>query len=349
MNHATKKPQTPPAKMGGMPRRMIGFMLGHEQFTVPQLVEYGAAAKHAGFELLATSDHLQPWQANEGHSGLAWVTLAALSQHPKPAWMGTTVTCPTLRYNPAVVAEAFASLSLLQPGNIFAGFGSGEALNEQAATGEWPDWEERWQRLIEATSIVRKLWTGDEIYHDGKHYQVNAKLYDAPAQPIPILLAANGPKAMRLAGEYGDGLITDVPTWKQHKDKFIEGLAAAGKKLEDTPVLIETYVVVGEQAEAEEAANIWRFGPKAFTGYHNMVSPIDIQKAAEKEIPLEQVYADWPVSLDPQVHIDAIHELFALGATIVNIHSGQMDQQRVIDFYGKRVLPSVKNEMASFD
>src|SRR5436190_21774423 len=103
----------------------VGFMLPHEQFTVPQLVELGVAAEQAGFDFVATSDHLQPWQANEGHSGLAWVTMAALGQRTRHAWMGTTVTCPTFRYHPAVVAEAFASLSLLYPGRIFLGLGSG--------------------------------------------------------------------------------------------------------------------------------------------------------------------------------------------------------------------------------
>lgn len=119
-------------------KRMVGYMLAHEQFTVPELVNIGGWAKHAGFDLLATSDHLQPWQANEGHCGEAWVTLAAAGERTNPAWIGTTVTCPTLRYNPAVVAEAFASLSLLCPGRVFLGVGSGEALNEEAATGVWP-------------------------------------------------------------------------------------------------------------------------------------------------------------------------------------------------------------------
>src|SRR3984957_12841351 len=51
---------------------MVGFMLAHEQFPVPELVQLGVAAEQAGFDLLATSDHLQPWQANEGHSGGGW-------------------------------------------------------------------------------------------------------------------------------------------------------------------------------------------------------------------------------------------------------------------------------------
>ena len=96
--------------------KMVGYMLAHEQFPVAQLIQFGIAAEQAGFDLLATSDHLQPWQANEGHSGAAWATMGALSQRTSRVWMGTTVTCPTFRYNPAVVAEAFVTLGSLAPG-----------------------------------------------------------------------------------------------------------------------------------------------------------------------------------------------------------------------------------------
>jgi hypothetical protein len=116
----------------------VGFMLAHEQFTVPQLVELGVADEQAGFDFVATSDHLQPWQANEGHAGCAWITLSALGQRTRHIWMGTTVTCPSLRYNPAVVAQAFASMDLLYPGRVFLGLGSGEALNEEVAMGHGP-------------------------------------------------------------------------------------------------------------------------------------------------------------------------------------------------------------------
>ena len=117
--------------------KQIGFVLSHEQFTVPQLVELGVRAEQVGFDLVSTSDHFQPWQANEGHAGFAWVTLSALGQRTKRIRMGTAVTCPTFRYPPAVVAQAFATLGLLYPDRIFLGLGSGEALNEQAATDAW--------------------------------------------------------------------------------------------------------------------------------------------------------------------------------------------------------------------
>jgi len=134
--------------VGALVRPTMAFMLPHEQFPIPRLVEIGVAAERAGFGAVAASDHLQPWQSNEGHSGLVAVTLTALGQRTERVWMGTTVTCPTFRYNPAVVAQTFASLSQLYPGRLFLGLGSGEALNEEAATGAWPAWTERSERLI---------------------------------------------------------------------------------------------------------------------------------------------------------------------------------------------------------
>ncbi len=348
-NFASSAPQSHSRRSGaeGLGKRMMGFMLPHEQFPVPELVEFGAAAEQAGFDLLATSDHFQPWQANERHAGQAWVTISALGQRTRRVWIGPAVTCPTFRYNPAVVAEAFASLSLLYPGRIFLGIGSGEALNEEAASGLWPKWQERSERLIEATEIIRRLWTGEPVNHKGKFYEVNGRLYDPPSRPIPLLKAANGPKAMRRCGQFADGLITDSKTWKQHKSEFVNAAREAGKDPSQMPVLVEQFVVVGDRAEAEQAAKLWRFIPKSFSEYYNVRDPQVIENRAAKEIPLEQVYADWPVSTDPTAHIKTVTELFESGVTIVNIHTGQKDQRRVIEFYGKQVVTKVKAAGAS--
>lgn len=335
-------PHSTAPNFAALHKGQIGFQLAHEQFTVPELVELGVAAEKAGFDLLANSDHLQPWQANEGHAGLAWVTMSAIGQRTRHIWMGTTVTCPAYRYNPAVVAEAFASLSLLYPGRIFLGLGSGEALNENAATGYWPKWTERSERLIECAEIIRKLWTGEQIEHKGKFYNVNARLYDPPKKPIPLLMAGNGPKAMKRAGMYADGLITDPKTWKEHKTEFETGAKEAGKEISKMPVFIEQYAVVGGETELKEAAEYWHFGPKAWNPYYDIRDPKEIQRRAKAEIPLEKVSEGWPVGTDPAAHIKTLKDLFASGATQVHIHSGQKDQQRVIDFYGKEVLPKMK-------
>ncbi len=256
------------------------------------------------------------------------------------SWMGTTVTCPTMRYNPAVVAEAFASLSHLYPGRVFLGVGSGEALNEQVATGVWPKWQERWDRLIEAISVIRQLWTGENVSFKGKYYNVEAKLYDPPSRPIPLLTAANGKKSMRLAGQYGDGLISDPISWMKHKSEWEAGAKAAGKNPAEMPVLIEQYVVVGDQQAARQAAEFWRFGPTAWKSLFNVPSPVEIQRKADDETSLDEVMKGWAIGTNPAVHIKKMRELFDSGVSIVNVHSGQPDQARVIEFYGSHVLPA---------
>ncbi|HVN19044.1 MAG TPA: hypothetical protein VMU05_09740 [Dongiaceae bacterium] len=110
------------------------------------------------------------------------------------------------------------------------------------------------------------------------------------------------------------------------------------------PVLVEQYVIVGTQKDAEAAAELWRFGPKAFKTYYNIRDPKEIQQQADSQIPLQQVYADWPVSTDPNVHIKAISDLYDSGVTIANIHTAQPDQERVIEFYGREIIPRLKKQ-----
>jgi TAT-translocated FGD2 family F420-dependent dehydrogenase len=338
---SSREPSRPAA--ASLQKGMFSFMLAHEQFTPAEILSFGALASRSGFHVLSSSDHFQPWQANQGHSSQAWIVFGALGAQVPQSWMGTTVTCPTFRYEPAVVAQSFATLGNLYPGRVFLGVGSGEALNEQSATGEWPKWPERWDRLIEAMSVIRQLWTGEQIAHEGKYYTVNARLYDPPAKPIPLLAAANGRKSMRLAGMHADGLVSDPKTWKQYKGEWEAGARAAGKDPSTMPVLIEHYVVVGGEDEAKQAAELWRFGPNAFKTLYNVRDPAEIQRKADAETPLDAVYGRWPIGMDPAVHVKAVQELFDSGATIVNIHSGQHDQKKVIEFYGTHVLPKFRD------
>jgi F420-dependent hydroxymycolic acid dehydrogenase len=190
------------------------------------------------------------------------------------------------------------------------------------------------------------MWTGEQIVHRGKYYSVNARLYDPPVGQVPLLMAANvGPKAMYRSGQYGDGLITDPESWKQHKAEFERGARAAGKDPAHMPVLVESFVVVGDEKDAEASAQLWRFLPNAFKSYFNIRDPQAIQDRAASELPLEKVYGKWPISKDPDVHAKALIKLFSSGATIVNVHSGQADQLSVIEFYGNHVLPKVRAQL----
>jgi alkanesulfonate monooxygenase SsuD/methylene tetrahydromethanopterin reductase-like flavin-dependent oxidoreductase (luciferase family) len=157
-----------------------------------------------------------------------------------------------------------------------------------------------------------------------------------------LFTAANGEKSMRLAGKHGDGLITDPETWKNFRGEWERGARDAGKDPGGMPVMIEHFVVVGDETDALLAAEQWRFLPKAFKGYFNVRDPAEIQRRAEAEVSLEKLAAQWPVSTDPDEHIAAIQALFDSGVSIVNVHSGQADQAKVIEFYASRVLPRFK-------
>lgn len=152
-------------------------------------------------------------------------------------------------------------------------------------------------------------------------------------------MAGNGPKAMRRVGQYADGLITDPKTWKESKAEFEAGARAGGKDPSGMPVFVEQYVVVGDQKDRDIAAELWRFGPKAWKPYFNVRDPQEIEKRANAEVPMEKVYEDWVIGTDPEQHVEKLSQLFKSGVTEVHIHSGQPDQKRVIDFYGKEVLP----------
>jgi alkanesulfonate monooxygenase SsuD/methylene tetrahydromethanopterin reductase-like flavin-dependent oxidoreductase (luciferase family) len=194
------------------------------------------------------------------------------------------VTCPSFRYRPAIVAQAFASLGVFYPGRVFLGVGSGEALNELPAGGGWADIHERAERLAEAVQLIRKLWTA-----------------------------------------------------------FFEGARSAGKVPAQLRILVEAFIVVGGQAEAEEAAQMWRFIPIGFTDFIDEPDPRKIQHGAEQKLSTRDVYSKWVVADDPRQHADFLRELASLGATDIFVHSGQSDQQRVIDFYGREVLPLVRS------
>lgn len=322
----------------------IGFVLS-EQFPAPQAIENGAAAEQAGFDRLWHADHFHPWQDNQGHSSQAWVVLGALGQRTRRAPFGTGVTCPTYRYHPAVVAQAFATLGLLYPGRVFLGLGTGEALNERPVSGRFGDYQERAERLGEAVAIVRLLWGGGFVDFDGVHFRLRqARIYDLPERPVPIYIAASGAQSMRLAGRMGDGLITDAKSAvdRELRGHFEQGARDAGKDPAQLPILAEQFVVVGGRAELREAARAWRFIPEAWTKFVEYPDPREIQREAEATISDEQAAQGWVVSEDPEEHAAAVRRLVDAGVTQVFIHGGQLDQRRVIDFYGREVLPRLR-------
>jgi len=324
--------------------RGVGYVLSHEQFAPGELIEYAVAAEAAGFDAVWASDHFHPWQDNQGHAGHAWITLAAIGQRTGRVTMGTAVTCPIYRYNPAIVAQAFATLGLLYPGRVFLGAGTGEAVNEAPAGGGWGPYRERLARLREAITLIRRLWTGEWVTFAGEEFSIeNARLYDRPPEPLPVYVAASGPKSAAFAGELGDGWITDAPTLTERPEigeAFRSAAAAAGKRPGEMPVLAELYAVVGDEDEALAVAPLWEFGP-VMGKLISEPDPRGVQRRAAELSSPERTVRSWVVGRDPAVHARRIEELFAAGATQVYVHSAQPDQLRVIEFYGREVLPAL--------
>lgn len=326
-------------------RPKIGFVMSGEQFPPDQLVEYGEAAEKAGFDIAWASDHFQPWQHNQGHSSFAWATLAAVTQRTSKMILGTGVTCPTYRYHPSIVAEAFATLGILAPGRVFLGVGTGEALNEEAAGADWGDYEERASRMEEALQLITRLWTGEEVSFQGEHWQIDkARLYDVPRQRVPVWIAANGPKSARLAGLYGDGWITtpDALGDEEIRAAFEAGAREVKKDPASFEIVLESFAVAGSVEEAKEGAKLWRFIKKAWEpGYLDNPDPVDIQRRGETQISLEEVIKDWSVGTDPDVHLKSLRKMLDSGATTIFVHSPQKDQRAFIEWFGSEVLPRV--------
>jgi coenzyme F420-dependent glucose-6-phosphate dehydrogenase len=187
----------------------LGYKASAEQFDPRQLIEYASLAEAVGLDTIAVSDHFQPWRHNGGHAPASLCWLGAVGQLTERARLGTSVLTPTFRYHPSVVAQAFGTLACLYPDRLFLGVGTGEAMNEVPATAlDWPGAKERRMRLAEAIDLIRQLWTADRVSFEGEYYRTqNATVYDRPDSPVPILVAASGPLAAKLAGRVGDGFI----------------------------------------------------------------------------------------------------------------------------------------------
>ena len=195
-------PDTPPLK--------LGYKASAEQFGPRDLVEYAVLAEQAGMDSATVSDHFQPWRHDGGHAPFSLSWLTAVGERTQRLQLGTSVLTPTFRYNPAVLAQAFATMACLYPGRVFLGVGTGEALNEIATghVGEWPAFKERFARLRESVRLMRALWTGETTSFAGDYYSTNdAFLYDVPPDGVPVYIAAGGPVVAKYAGRVGDGFI----------------------------------------------------------------------------------------------------------------------------------------------
>jgi G6PDH family F420-dependent oxidoreductase len=192
-------------------RMKIGCFLSCEEFGPHELVDQAKRAEQAGFHALWISDHYHPWNDQQGHSPFVWSVIGALAEATDLP-VTTAVTCPTVRIHPAIIAQAAATSAVLHQGRFQLGVGSGEALNEHITGARWPEVEVRLEMLEEAIEVIRLLWQDGQHSHHGRHYTVeNARVYDLPDEPPPILVSGFGPKAIQLAARVGDGFCTTSP------------------------------------------------------------------------------------------------------------------------------------------
>ncbi|WP_433567390.1 TIGR03557 family F420-dependent LLM class oxidoreductase [Nocardia sp. CA-151230] len=190
----------------------FGYTLMTEQSGPRELVRYAVAAEQAGFDFLVSSDHYSPWLESQGHAPHAWTMLGAVAQATECIPLMTYVCCPTMRYHPAIVAQQAATLQILADGRFTLGLGSGESLNEHVIGAGWPGLDERQDRLLEAIAIIRDLLTGDTISRSGLWYRIDAaKIWDLPAQPVPIAVAVSGLRSVRRFAPLADEMITTDP------------------------------------------------------------------------------------------------------------------------------------------
>jgi len=202
----------------------FGYTLSSEEFAPADLVDFAGRAEAHDFDFVSISDHFHPWTSAQGHSPFVWSVLGAVSRVTERVDVGVGVTCPIMRMHPAVLAQATATSSLLLDGRFFWGVGTGEALNEHVVGLHWPPPEVRREMLEEAVAVVRQLWKGDTVDHRGRYFTVeNARIFDAPHTPIPIVVSGFGQESAALAGRIGDGYWGTAP----RKD-LLDAYAASG-------------------------------------------------------------------------------------------------------------------------
>src|SRR6476646_2626584 len=219
----------------------FGYTLMTEQSGPKDLVRYAAAAEDAGFDLLVSSDHYFPWLSAQGHSPYAWTVLGAVAQVTRRVELMTYVTCPTMRYHPAVVAQKAATLQILADGRFTLGLGSGENLNEHVVGGRWPTVSRRQQMLKEAIQSIRELFTGELIDWKGEYFEVDsARLWDIPETPVAIATAVSGERSVDMFAPLSDHLIAVEPNkdlvdaW--HDARRATGLPGAGRVIGQIPI-----------------------------------------------------------------------------------------------------------------
>ncbi|OYO07250.1 glucose-6-phosphate dehydrogenase (coenzyme-F420) [Enemella evansiae] len=327
----------------------IGYKASAEQFGPRRLADYAVQAEELGFDSVTISDHFQPWRHKGGHApnSLAW--LSHVGARTERVLLGTSVLTPTFRYNPAVLAQFFATMGCLYPGRVMLGVGTGEALNEIAVgLPEWPDFKERFARLRESVRLMRALWTQDRVTFEGDYYRtVDAMIYDRPDQPIPVYVAAGGPTMAKYAGRQGDGFIcTSGKGAELYRDQLVpavkKGAELNKREFDSIDRMIE--IKLSYDPDPERALENTRFwAPLSLTKEqkHDITDPEEMEEAADA-LPIEQVAKRWIVASTPEQAIEGLKFYTDLGFNHLVFHAPGDDQSRFLTTFSEQVMAGAR-------
>lgn len=326
----------------------IGYKASAEQFGPNDLLDFAELAEQHGFDSVMVSDHFSPWRHTDGHSPYSFAWMAAAGQRTRHVTIGASVVTPTFRYHPSIVAQAMGTLGAMTPGRVMLGIGTGEGMNEVTATGiEWPESPERFARLRESITLMRRLWTEELVTFEGDYYKTQqATIYDRPENPVPIYVAASGPAAAKLAGRVGDGFIcTSGKARELYTEKLIpsveEGERIAGREVGSVERMIEIKLSYDHDRDrAMEDTKIWAalaLPPEDKIGIDN---PRDMEAKAK----LAEPYAHrrWIVTDDPDEAVEKIKPYLEMGFTHLVLHGPGDDQERFITQVAEDVLPRLR-------
>jgi coenzyme F420-dependent glucose-6-phosphate dehydrogenase len=328
----------------------LGYKASAEQFAPRQLLDFAVEAERQGFDSVVVSDHFQPWRHTDGHAPFSFAWLAALGERTSRVILGTSVVTPTFRYHPAIVAQAMATISSLNPGRVMLGVGTGESLNEVPVLDiEWPESPERFARLKEAIELIERLWREDFVTHRGQYFKTRAAtIYDRPEEPVKLYVAAAGPAAARLAGRVADGFIcTSGKGLELYRETLLpavaEGAAKAGRDYDGIEKMIEMKVSFDtDKQRAKEDTRVWAALALPAEKKMGVEDPREMERLAD-ELPLDQAASRWIVSDDPDEHIERIQPYVELGFTHLVFHAPGPDQSRFLKLYGEQILPRLRD------
>ncbi len=310
-----------------------GYFLSSEEYDPGSLIKQAALAEQAGFEALWISDHFHPWLDEQGESSFVWSVIGAISQVTDLP-ITTAVTCPTVRIHPAIIAQAAATASLLTNGKFNLGLGTGEALNEHITGQRWPSATERREMLEEAIEIIVRLFTGEQLTHHGKHYEVDtARLYSTPAEPPPVYVSGFGRHSARMAAKVADGYICMGPKAdliQLYRDEGGEGPIQGGIK--------------GCWAQDEHSARktMRRLWPTdSIPGESAQILPLPRHFEQLSELITEDMI-EAPHGPDPEPYLRAIEAYEQAGFDEVYVAQVGGDYEGFFDFASTELLPRLR-------